>query len=160
MQTKEIKIIISEFNDICELNLEDQKLLKAARDVSENAYAPYSKFKVGAAVELDNGKIVAGSNQENAAFPSGLCAERVALFYANSQFPEAAVKTIAVTAFNNGQSVLEAVAPCGSCRQVMVETELRYKRNIRVILDGEKNIAVLENAQSLLPLTFTPDFLK
>ncbi len=160
MKTKEIRFIISEFTDIFELNLDDQKLLEAARSVSKNAYAPYSRFCVGAAVELDNGEIITGSNQENAAFPSGLCAERVALFYANSRYPESAVKTIAVTAFNNGKPVLEAVAPCGSCRQVLAETESRYKNDIRVILDGEKNIVIVDNARSLLPLTFTPDFLK
>ncbi len=160
MQTKEIKIIISEYSDIFELNPSDQKLLEAARKISVDAYAPYSKFYVGAAAELDNGEIVTGSNQENAAFPSGLCAERVALFYANSRFPNAKVKTLAVTASNNGQPLYEAAAPCGACRQVMVETESRYQHDMRVILDGQEKIVVFESARSLLPLSFTPDSLK
>ncbi len=159
MQTKEIQIVISEYKYISELSHTDQKLIKAAREISKDAYAPYSNFHVGAAIELDNGEVVTGSNQENAAFPSGLCAERVALFYANSRFPEAKVKTLAVTASNNGRMVLETVAPCGSCRQVMVETESRYKQDIRVILDGQNSIVVFKSAKSLLPFSFTPDSL-
>ena len=106
-----------------ELSREDATLIAEAVKVAQDAYAPYSQFKVGAAVLLENGIIVTGSNQENAAYPSGLCAERTALFYAGAQYPDVPVLALAVVAFNNiGQ--VEQISPCGSCRQVLVETSL------------------------------------
>ncbi len=160
MRRKELTIKVCEYDEVEELPDSDQKLLLAAREVTNNAYAPYSKFCVGAALLLENGEVVSGSNQENADFTDGLCAERVALFYANSTYPDQAVKAIAVTA-RNSHGFLELPAqPCGSCRQVLVETETRYSQPIRIILDGRKYIQVLEGADNLLPFAFKPKDLE
>ncbi|MDX8340708.1 cytidine deaminase [Draconibacterium sp. IB214405] len=160
MRRKELRIMVCEYDAVVELPDADQKLVLAAREASKNAYAPYSKFHVGAALLLENGEVITGSNQENADFTDGLCAERVALFYANSTYPDVAVKAIAVTA-KNAHGLLEFPAqPCGSCRQVLVETEVRYNKHIRVILDGRKHIQVLEGADNLLPFAFKPKDLE
>ncbi|MCK3685691.1 cytidine deaminase [Maribellus sp. YY47] len=156
MRIKELKILIQEYDRIEELPDLEQKLLEKARTAAENAYAPYSHFNVGAAVLLENGEIVAGNNQENADFTDGLCAERVALFYAHATYPGTAVKAIAITAKNKNGFLEEPAQPCGSCRQVMVETEFRFKKPIRIILDGKNGIQVLNGADSLLPLAFKP----
>lgn len=158
MRTKEIRIYIREYESIDKLDESDRLLLLLARETTANAYAPYSGFKVGAAVELENGEQIAGSNQENMAYPSGLCAERVALFYAGSQFPDNAVKAIAVTAVNNKGEVPAIAAPCGACRQVMLETEVRAKQKMRIILDGNP-IMVLDGVDSLLPFSFKQEYL-
>jgi len=155
MKTSEIKIVVYEYQTINELPESEQKLLSEARKVTKLAYAPYSGFHVGAAILLENEKIFTGNNQENSAFPSGLCAERVALFYANANYPETAVKTIAISAAKNDILVEEPVKPCGACRQVMAETEVRFGKPIRLILDGQNSIMVLENVESLLPLSFS-----
>lgn len=155
MKTTEIKIVVHEFENIDELPVNDQNLLKEARRITGQAYAPYSGFHVGAAVLLGNGTIVTGNNQENSAYPSGLCAERVALFYANANFPESAVKTIAISAAKNGVLVSEPVKPCGDCRQALAETEVRFETPIRIILDGHNSIMVLNGVESLLPLSFS-----
>jgi len=139
----------------------DRKLLESATDAISNAYAPYSAFKVGAAVLLESDKIITGNNQENVAYPSGLCAERVALFYAASQFPDKAVKTIAVSASALDFDISEPVTPCGSCRQVMSETENRSKNSIRIIMRGESGkIYIAEGVNNLLPLMFHAEELK
>ncbi|MEN8117568.1 MAG: cytidine deaminase [Bacteroidota bacterium] len=159
MRIKELKILVHEFDAVVELPENDQQLLLAAREACNSAYAPYSKFQVGAAVELENGVIVKGNNQENADFTDGLCAERVALFFAHATYPDVPVKSIAISA-RNVQGLLEEPAqPCGSCRQVFVETESRYKKPMRIILDGRKHIQVLEGADNLLPLAFKPGAL-
>ncbi len=133
-----------------ELSRADKKLFAEAKKSSANAYAPYSKFKVGSAVLLTNGKIISGNNQENAAYPSGLCAERVALFYASSQFPKQKIKSIAITS-----------VPCGACRQVILEYELRQKSAVRIIMQKGKNrILVSEAISNLLPLAFDNKELK
>lgn len=155
MKTTEIKIIVQEFDNIGELNGEDQHLLTEARKITASAYAPYSGFHVGAAIQLGNGMIITGNNQENSAYPSGLCAERVAMFYANANYPDSEVKTIAVSASKNGELVKEAVKPCGSCRQALAETEIRFDTRIRIILDGQDSILVLQGVESLLPLSFS-----
>jgi len=155
MKTSEIKIVVYEYETIHELPEKDQLLLTEARKITQKAYAPYSGFHVGAAVLLENGQIVTGNNQENSAFPSGLCAERVALFYANANYPESAVKTIAISAAKDGILVSEPVKPCGSCRQVLAETEIRFDRPIQIILDGKDSIMVLKGVESLLPLSFS-----
>lgn len=160
MRIKELQIRVYEYDTIVELPTSDQELVLAAREVLKNAYAPYSKFNVGAALLLENGKIILGSNQENADFTDGLCAERVAIFYANSTFPDKAVKAIAVSAKNSKGLIEEPAQPCGSCRQVLVETETRYKHKMRIILDGRKHIQVLEGADNLLPLAFKPEALE
>lgn len=155
MKTTEIRIVVFEFQNIEELPENDQKLLLEARKITAKAYAPYSGFHVGAAVLLGNGEIVAGNNQENSAYPSGLCAERVALFYANANYPDSEVKSIAVSAQKNKILVDDSVKPCGSCRQALAEAEIRFNHPIRIILDGQNSIIVLNGVESLLPLSFS-----
>jgi cytidine deaminase len=159
MRTKELRIFLFEYDGLYEMEESDQRLIMAAREASENAYAPYSKFNVGAALLMENGEIITGNNQENAAFTSGLCAERVALFYANSKFPEIPVKTMAVTAKNTKGLVAGPVRPCGSCRQALVETESRFQSPVRIILDGKDKIHIFEGVESILPFAFKPDSL-
>jgi cytidine deaminase len=153
MQKKTIETII-EIYGFEELSKEKQDLINKAKEQVTKAYAPYSGFHVGAAIELENGVIITGSNQENSAYPSGLCAERVAMFYANSQYPEVAVKTLAIAAYTNGNFISDPVTPCGSCRQVLLETETRFEKDITILLYGTKNTYQLENVKQLLPLCF------
>ena len=154
MQTKDFRIVVNEYNSINELPEADTKLVYAAREASKNAYSPYSKFNVGAAVLLQNGEIISGNNQENSVYPNGLCAERVALFYANSKFPDSKVLAIAVSAENFNEIVPEPISPCGSCRQALMETEVRFQQKIRVILDSQQKILVFEGIDNLLPFAF------
>ena len=151
MQKKTLETNVEIYN-FEELGESKQTLINKAKEQVNNAYAPYSKFHVGAAIELENGKIITGSNQENSAYPSGLCAERVAMFYANAKYPNVAVKTIAIAAFTNGNFLEEPVTPCGSCRQVLLETEMRFEKNITILLYGTKNVYQLENVKQLLQL--------
>ena len=137
-----------------ELEVSKKQLIDKAKEQVLKAYAPYSKFHVGAAVELENGEIFAGSNQENSAYPSGLCAERVAMFFANAQFPGVAVKTLAIAAYTNGKFLEEPITPCGSCRQVLLETEQRFENDITILLYGSNHIFQLYNVKQLLPLCF------
>ena len=152
---KELKILTKVMiSSYIELNEEEKKLINLAKSASKDAYAPYSQFKVGAAVLLENGEMISGNNQENIAYPSGLCAERVALFYANATFPDVKIKTIAVAAYFEGDYT-EKISPCGSCRQVLQETENRYKFPIRILLYGKNEIYILESAKDLMPLSFS-----
>ena len=145
------KIQVYNYN---ELNLVEKKLIDAAKEAVKRAYVPYSQFQVGAAVLLANQEIISGSNQENAAFPSGLCAERTTLFYANSRFPDTEVDTIAVAAYTHGDFTDDPVTPCGACRQVILETQNRYKHPVRIMLYGKKAVYVIEQITDLLPLAF------
>ncbi len=160
MIEKKITTTVYEYDSVTELSTDDQELIKKAKEITKNSYAPYSHFHVGAALLLENGKIITGSNQENAAYPSGLCAERVALFWANSQYPEVAVKTIAIAVKTNSGFLKSPAPPCGSCRQVLLETETRFKTPIKIILAGNEKIQIIENAKSLLPINFDEEFLK
>jgi cytidine deaminase len=153
MRSKEITIRIFEYDTLDELESTPRNLLQQARSAARKAYAPYSGYYVGAAVLLEDGTIVTGNNQENAAFPSGLCAERVALFYAGAHYPNRAVEAIAVSAADKNGKIHKAVSPCGACRQVMRETEIKTGNPVKIILDGAK-IQVLESVESLLPLDF------
>ena len=153
MKNLTIETKVSEI-DYDELSAEQKQLVDTAKDNTQNAYAPYSKFQVGAAVLLENGKIIGGNNQENSASPTTLCAERVAMFYANSQFPDVAPKAIAIAAFTNGEFLSNPVTPCGSCRQVLLETETRYEKPIEIILYGSEKIYIISNVKQLLPLCF------
>ncbi|HMM11240.1 MAG TPA: cytidine deaminase [Bacteroidales bacterium] len=138
----------------------DAHLLDTAHQAAARAYAPYSNFRVGAAVLLEDGTIVSGNNQENAAYPSGLCAERVALFYASAMHPGVRVKAIAVTAFNNESIIDQPVTPCGACRQVMAEYEKNAGIPMRIIMQGQTGpVMVIDSVSSLLPFTFANDFL-
>ena len=131
----------------------EQMLLKAALEATEHSYAPYSHFHVGAALLLENGIVVTGSNQENAAYPSGLCAERVALFHAGHQYPEVPVAILAITAVTEGKQV-KSVSPCGGCRQVLLETEQKSGKPMKVLLCGAEEVIKVESAEALLPLCF------
>ncbi len=143
-----------------ELSESQQKLVDAAKAQVASAYAPYSGFQVGAAVELENALVFAGNNQENSAYPSGLCAERVALFYANAQYPQVAVKRLAIAAYTNGAFLKSPVTPCGSCRQVLLETEIRFDADIEILMYGTDEILVLKNVKQLLPLCFEKSSLQ
>lgn len=145
---------------ITELTDKDKELITAAKMVAKDAYAPYSGFKVGAAVRLVNDKILTGSNQENAAYPSGLCAERVALFYCGANYPEIPVKDIAIVALGKSNIITDKpVPPCGACRQVIVETAGRFKQTIRLLLVGKESVIEINNANDLLPLLFDTSYL-
>ncbi len=140
------------------LPAEDLKLLKEAEKAAEEAYAPYSQFKVGAAILLDNGKIISGNNQENAAYPSGICAERVAIFYAMAQNKSATIKSIAISCRSNSK---DPVTPCGACRQVIAEYEQRQGKKIRLIMGIPKaKTYVAQGIESLLPFMFGAKELK
>ena len=144
-----------------ELNEADRALMQTAMEATARSYSPYSHFSVGAAALLGNGTVVTGTNQENAAYPSGLCAERTTLFYANSQHPDQAVTTLAIAARNEHDEFLESpIPPCGACRQVMLETEKRFKQPMRVLLYGKKGIYELKNVGELLPLSFDASAMK
>lgn len=144
------------YKNLESLEEEDRLLLKFATDAVGRAYAPYSNFFVGAALLLENGEIITGNNQENAAYPSGMCAERVAIYYAGSRFPGMKIKSIAVTARTPGRELHEPVPPCGGCRQVLAEYESKNGGNIKVIMCGEKgDIHISESVSQLLPLSFT-----
>lgn len=139
-----------------ELSGPDALLVDTAREASFRSYAPYSKFSVGAAILLDNGEIVPGSNQENVAFPSGTCAERSACFYAHARYPEARFVKIAIAARGtDGEFVADPVAPCGACRQALLEYEMLACRPVPVILGGRDRAFVLPSVTSTLPLAFT-----
>ena len=138
-----------------ELTAEEQHLIQLAIEATERSYAPYSKFCVGAAVRLDNGIEIMGSNQENAAYPSGLCAERTALFYAGAQYSDVAVRMLAIAARGtDGELTEEPTGPCGSCRQVIIESETRAKGPIHILLYGKRVTYVIEGIGTLMPLSF------
>lgn len=147
----EIPIVVYEYSELPEMY---RKVVDEAKKATSSSYAKYSKFQVGAAVLLDNGEIISGSNQENAAYPSGLCAERVTMFYANSKYPESAPKLLAIAAFTNGDFLDSPVTPCGACRQVLLECEVRYGSDIEVLLYGKKEIYKIRSIKDLLPLSF------
>jgi cytidine deaminase len=160
MRKVERSIAYTEYDSPKELSQEEQQLLQEAKRATEGSYSPYSHFAVGAAVLLENGEIITGSNQENAAYPVGLCAERVALFYASHKYPDIAVKAIAITAKSEIHSIQEPVKPCGSCRQVMAETEYRSKQKMKILLQGNTDkIIMLNGTDNLLPFSFNGDDL-
>ncbi len=160
MKKIEINTTIYEYDSLDELSPDEQMLSKKAIEVVQNAYSPYSNFKVGAAVLLENGEIIVGTNQENAAYPSGLCAERVALFYANSKYPDVPVVALAVTAYTKKHYLETTTPPCGACRQVMLETENRFNKDMKILMVGQKKVSMVPNAKALLPLNFDGNFLK
>ena len=137
-----------------ELNETDRALMTAAIDATARSYAPYSRFSVGAAALLGDGTVVTGTNQENAAYPSGLCAERTTLFYANSQYPDQPVVTLAIAARTEKDFIDRPIPPCGACRQVILETEKRYGHPIRILLYGKECIYEIKSIGDLLPLSF------
>lgn len=158
---KPIELTINiQFCQYNELGDADQKMIQEAIKATEGSYAKYSHFNVGAAVLLDDGTVVRGANQENAAFPSGLCAERVALFAAQAQYPEMPVKTLAIAAKNEHGLTPKPVSPCGACRQVMIEVEQRYHVPMRILLYGTDGVYVVDAAEKLLPLSFADEDMR
>lgn len=155
--------ILTEFdvyNSSKDLDKKDAELLLAAQKMVKTAYAPYSEFHVGAAVLLENGKIITGNNQENAAYPSGLCAERVAIYYAGAQYPNVEIKAIAITVKSKNFIVSEPLSPCGGCRQAIAEYENKFEKPIRIIMSGEKGaVYIAKSIESLLPLMFSKKYL-
>ena len=145
---------------VSELTSDEQELMNEAIIARNNAYAPYSKFKVGAALLLDNGKIITGNNQENAAYPSGMCAERVAIWSAGALYPNMVVKKIAITAASSENVVDKPVGPCGACRQTLSEYEINQKEPIEILFMGEVGQVVkTESLISLLPFSFDSSYL-
>jgi len=155
-----IQTEVKTFSDRTKLPLVEADLLDIAHEAAKHAYAPYSKFKVGAAILLKNGHVISGNNQENAVFPSGMCAERVALYYAASQFPETPIAKIAITAIGSENEVTRPVPPCGNCRQAILEYETKFEEPIEIIMAGEKGeVYIVKSVAELLPLSFNGDFL-
>ena len=155
-----IQTKVEVFSSRSDLPLVAADLLNIASEAAKHAYAPYSRFKVGAAILLKNGHIISGNNQENAVYPSGMCAERVALYYAASQFPETPIAKIAITAIGHEEEIDRPVPPCGSCRQALLEYEVKFGASIEVIMAGEKGeVYITKSVADLLPLTFSSDFL-
>ncbi len=143
-----------------ELDSETRALIDEAKKMTRTSYSPYSHFAVGAALRMANGEIFSGSNQENAAYPSGLCAERTTLFYASAQRPDVPMSAIALATFAHGDFLDESAAPCAGCRQVMLEYEHKFKQPIKVILYGKKHTYIFESVASLVPFSFTEADLK
>lgn len=161
MKKQEITLRYLEVPDIRDLPDDEQKLVKAAREMTGKAYAPYSSFSVGAAILLQNGEIIRGANQENGAYPSGLCAERVAAFAASSLFPRVAMTKIAVSASSTEFLLETPVSPCGACRQVLLEYEASQQLPMKMLLskvDGK--IIIVEKIRDMLPLSFIGSELK
>jgi cytidine deaminase len=149
------------YDSVSSLPSEVKELMNKAHQARENAYAPYSYFKVGAAVLLDSGEIVTGNNQENAAFPSGLCAERVAMFYAGANYPGTSVNALAITARSLNHKVVNPTPPCGSCRQALAEYEVNQKSPVAVYFMGETGKVVkAASVKDLLPLLFDSSYLQ
>ncbi len=143
------------YENVKDLSADVQSLMKKAFEAREKAYAPYSHFSVGVAILLENGEVVMGSNQENAAYPSGLCAERVAIFYAGANFPDAKIKTIAITAGSKNNPTTSPIPPCGACRQSIAEYEIKQDSPIGIYFTGESgNVLYSESLKNLLPLMF------
>lgn len=159
MEQIDISIIIQSCQ-LDELSLRDRELVQAALAATENAYARYSRFYVGAALRLENGKVVIGANQENAAFPSGLCAERTAVFAAQANYPDSPIEALAVAGRNENGVLPNPITPCGACRQVILEIEDRYKKPVKILLYGTKKIYCVRSVKDLLPLSFVDDCMR
>ena len=153
MKEKELKIQY-QIAELSELSETEQELVKKAMDATNHAYANYSHFYVGAACLLADGKMVIGANQENAAFPSGLCAERTAVFSAQANFPDQSIESLALVACNDNGLVDNPVTPCGACRQVLLGVEERYAHPMRVLMYGKSGVYIVDSVKDLLPLSF------
>lgn len=160
MKEEKIELIFTRAK-LEELSQSEQDLIANTQHAFSNAYAPYSGFLVGASVLLENGEIINGSNQENAAYPSGLCAERVALFYAGAKYPEVAIKTIAISAKSKTFEIDDVVSPCGACRQVMAEYQQKQGQDIRLLLHSPNDEVLIANSVTdLLPFMFNSEKLR
>ena len=157
--SEHVKAVV--YSDDSELTSTEKNLLSKAEEAASVAYAPYSKFRVGAAALLANGEIVLGSNQENVAYPSGLCAERVAIFSAGTLFPNQAVVIMAIIAGSEEFELEDVITPCGACRQVIMECQMRHASPIKLILSSpKKKVVVIEDARVLLPFAFDASGLR
>jgi len=154
MTEKKLVINYKQYNSIAELDQKDQELFSKAVEATKGSYAPYSNFNVGAAVRMSNGAVVKGANQENAAYPSGLCAERTAIFSAHANFPNEIIEAIALTGAKNGSLMPSITYPCGACRQVMSESQTRAGRPIRIIIGSANKILVYDSVEDILPFQF------
>jgi cytidine deaminase len=160
MEKKEIILSFEVYADLSDLPADDADLLVQARKATALAYAPYSHFHVGAVARMSNGELISGTNQENASFPAGICAERVLLSAASSIYPGESIETLAISYHGKGKKSVSPVAPCGVCRQSLVEYESRYHKPIRLILGGmEGEVYIFEAASKLLPLQFSGEDL-
>lgn len=160
MRKIEIATSATIFNDVSELSSEDKKLMDKAVEARKKAYAPYSKFNVGAALLLENNQIVLGNNQENAAYPSGMCAERVAIWKAGSEYPDVKILKLAISASSTISKVDKPVGPCGACRQSLSEYEIKQKQPFEVLFMGETGeIVKTDSLLSLLPFSFDNSYL-
>lgn len=160
MKEIEIKTSFTAFQSVAELPQDVQSLMERAIEIRKNAYAPYSKFKVGAALRLDNGKIVLGSNQENAAYPSGLCAERVAIFHSGAMYPDSKILKMAISAASDTNPTTSPIPPCGGCRQSISEYEFKQNAPIEIYFMGESGeVYKSDSIKNLLPLSFDKNFL-
>ncbi|MDT8374632.1 MAG: cytidine deaminase [Bacteroidales bacterium] len=155
MKKREVSISFLEYTGIDELPESDRSLVNEAITAASGSYAPYSHFNVGAAIRLDDGTVVRGANVENAAFPSGSCAEKTALSYSVANHHDKIAVAIAIAALSEGVLTDQLVPPCGNCRQMLIEEEQRTDHPIKVILAGKSGVTVLDNCQSLMPLSFT-----
>jgi len=153
-----VDVFLEEYQNIAQLPVDCQILIKQARNTCRYAYAPYSNFLVGAAILMENGEVVTGSNQENASSPSGLCAERVAIYSAATRFPSVAIRKLAVTAIRKDGNTYQAITPCGGCRQVISEYQSIQNHPIQVIMEGpEQSIRVANSIDMLLPFKFSAE---
>ena len=159
MKTNRVNIVTSIVSVEQEMSSETERLLIEAQTSAKRAYAPYSNFKVGVALLLSNGKIISANNQENAAYPSGLCAERVALFFANANYPQESVTHLLIYAETEYGAVKTPITPCGACRQVLIEKERNQKEPIKIYLVGAEVMYTVDSASQLMPLSFTSDSL-
>jgi cytidine deaminase len=160
MKKIEIATTLSVYEAVEELPEDIQQLMHSAFEARDNAYAPYSNFYVGAAILMDNGEIITGSNQENASYPSGLCAERTAIYYAGAKYPQIGIKTMAISAKALKKGMTKPVPPCGACRQAIAEYEVKQKRPISLYFMGDTGqVFKSESLEDLLPLLFTQDYL-
>jgi cytidine deaminase len=155
MKELTIKSLIT-YAQMDELSETERQLVQLAIQATDHSYVPYSHFHVGAALLLKNGETVIGCNQENAAFPAGICAERSAIFAAGAKYPDQPIMMMAIAARNNnGELQEEPISPCGPCRQVLIETEKRFKQPVRMLLYGEKYVYIIDGIKQLMPLSFT-----
>ena len=147
---------IVKVSQMSELTDAERSLVEKAIEATDRSYAPHSHFHVGAAIQLQNGTVIMGCNQENAAFPAGICAERSAIFAAGAQYPDQPVVMMAIAARDaKGNLLDEPVTPCGTCRQVIIETETRFHHSMRILLYGQRHVYILEGIRQLMPLSFT-----
>lgn len=160
MKKKQIRSTLTVYEDVNELTAEVQKLFESAVKARDKAYAPYSNYQVGAALKLESGKIITGSNQENASYPAGLCAERTAIFYAGANFPGQTIEALAVTVKSSEKTIDHPTPPCGSCRQAIAEYEFKQDRPIPIYFTGETGTIIkTESLLDILPLAFNSSFM-